>query len=371
MGKNKDLYWSSMLEDLKNIRLKLRNSAELGFQEINTAKIISDYLLRTNPDFFDNSFCETAVIAGYYGFKKGKNIVIRVEMDAVFHDGNVKHICGHDGHITVLLGLSSVLKKKNFSGKIFLLFQPAEESGLGAKKILESKIFENLNISSFIGFHNLPGYEKNKIILNPQVFCASSLALKLVFKGISSHASEPEKGISPTKAIGSALLSIEKIPLKLDSLGYSKATIIYCKLGDTYFGSSPELAEIGVTIRSYRLFDLTILKNKIIEFCNRISEWNNLLFSFDESDFFPAVKIDKDLYNQLHHNLNNVIINDKPFQWSEDFGFYSEAYPALFFGYGIGLEHENLHNPNYEFPDDVIENFIDKLSEIIDVIVEG
>lgn len=367
------------MNELVKIRREIHSNPELSFEEKSTTSLIFRYLERLKPDFL-HKFDVSGLIVGFYSEQEGKNLLIRTDIDAVKVQENtnvsyqskndgISHACGHDGHIAIMLGMANKLSERNFKGRIFLLFQPAEESGEGAKYVLETSVLDSLCIDSCFSYHNLPGYKKGDLIVSPKLFCATSTALVLRYKGLHSHASEPEKGLSPASATATTILNLEKIPTKLEAIGFTQALVIYTNLGSKDFGLCPENSEIGVTLRAYRLSDLDLLKNKIIDNCKMIAEWYKLRFSFEERDFFPPVLIDNELYENYIKVLENqnfsYEIIDRPFTWSEDFGYFSQKYKSFFIGLGIGENQSNLHSCNYDFPDDCIVDFAEKLYTLI------
>lgn len=366
------------MQEIINLRHSIHQNPELAFNEFKTTEIIYDYLSQLNPNYL-KKLDRTGLIAGFYGQNQGKNILLRTDIDAVNITENtnkqyksinqgIAHSCGHDGHIAIMLSLAKKIAKAKFNGKIYLLFQPAEEIGEGAKYVLDSKVLDDLNIDYCYGYHNLPGVKAGQIAIASKLFCATSLALKIVYQGINAHASEPEKGISPAAATASIILSVEQIASKLEAVSYTQALIIYSFLGSKNFGIAPDKSETGITLRAYRLSDLELLKQMIIQNCQRIAEWNKLNFEFLETDFFPPVVIDESLYhqvlNRLEDNNFDYSILEKPFTWSEDFGYFANKFPSMFIGLGVGDNQANLHNNQYDFPDDLIVPFTEKLFKI-------
>jgi len=114
----------------------------------------------------------------------------------------VAHLCGHDGHTAILLALAKRLSEnKPETGCIVLLFQPAEETGQGAKAVLEDKNFQKIEPDYVIGFHNLPGLKKGMVFFRENTFAAASRGIIIRFQGKTAHAAEPEKGITNPKKV--------------------------------------------------------------------------------------------------------------------------------------------------------------------------
>lgn len=353
------------------VRHELNNLAELSGQEINTTNYIKNYLLNNNPDQLIQLKNNTGLIAIFNSNKTGNNLAFRADIDALPCNNKVKHLCGHDGHTAILLTFSDYLKdRNNFQGSVILIFQPSEEIGKGALLILESIREHQVKIDMIFGFHNLPAYSENQIIINPKTFASASNGLLIKFKGISAHASEPDKGINPASACASAILMLDKISQSIQGLGFTQTTLIYTKIGDLNFGISPDIAEIAITLRAFRDIDLELLNHKVRDNISRIAEWHSLNVSFEIMDPFPATLNNPEVTTRFKTLLEQMKVDYleqiEPFRWSEDFGHYLQNYPGTFFGIGVGNDYTNLHNPDYDFNDNVILPTVNVLKLLLD-----
>lgn len=352
-------------------RLKLNSIPESSGKEYKTKAIILKYLKKTDPSFIIQSEVSNGIVAIYQGAHSGKSIAFRADIDALPTENGYAHLCGHDGHTAILLEYAKTLKnKKSFSGQVLLIFQPEEETGLGAKKMIELLTQHQVKIDYIFGFHNLPSFSENQIVLNHNIFASASNGLIIRLKGLQAHASEPEKGISPSLAIASLITMLNSITENLKCIGFTQATIIFCKIGSLNFGISPDQAEIALTLRAYRESDLITLNDKIISNAQKIAEWHNLEISSELLDEFPQTKNNTEsslfLKQICIDNSIPFLEQNEPFKWSEDFGHYLKIFNGAFFGIGAGENALNLHHPEYSFNDALIANS----SSFLDLIVK-
>lgn len=363
-----------MIEKVIALRQELHKYPEVSNKEYKTAERIEQFISSYAPSEIIN-LSKTGKAFVFNGKKQGKTIVFRAELDALpimenstrsyssVHK-NVAHVCGHDGHMSILAGLAyKISKNPPKRGKAVLLFQPAEEVEQGAKDIVEDKKFKKLQPDYIFALHNIPGVSKHKIVLKKGCFTAASKGMTVKLYGKTSHAAEPEKGISPANAIS-------LIIKKLDELTKEKtlfndvilATVIHVQLGEISFGTSPGYAEIRITLRSFENNDMTLLTDHIEKIIHEISTNERLKNEIFYSEDFPATNNDIECLNYVEKSAkeNQLEIETKkhPFKWSEDFGYYSQLYQTCLFGLGSGKSQPALHNQNYDFPDDIIETGI-------------
>lgn len=369
-----------MNEELIKIRHLLHQNPELANQEFKTSKRISNFLDNYKPDeIIDVS--KTGKLFVFDSKQDGPTTVFRAELDAlpineennleyVSLNKGVAHLCGHDGHMTIVLGLAKkISENRPQKGKVVLLFQPAEESEQGARDVVNSTEFKALKPDFIFGLHNIPKAPMHQILVKSGSFAAASKGMTIKLFGKSSHAAEPEKGISPADAISKI---IKKLHLLRDDKtlfsGLILLTIINIKLGEIAFGTSPGFAEIRITLRSFENEDMELLTNEAEKIIMEITRQEQLKINIEYSEVFPAT-INND--NCLNLIKRSAVINqcdlkemENPFKWSEDFGYYSEKYNTGFFGLGSGLEQAALHNPDFNFPDEIIETGVNLFNQI-------
>ena len=375
---------------LESLRHKLNINAELSGQEKNTNKIINKFLEKTNPDVHYKNVGGYGIIAVYKGIEDGRNIMLRTDIDGLNIPMNVcqkakdeslkskvnshySHRCGHDGHTAILCGLAMRLgKKRPAKGNVILLFQPAEETGEGAKAVINDPQFQDLKIDTAYALHNLPSYAKHQIVVKKDCFASASLGLKMIFDGKTSHASQPEKGNNPQIVVTTLLDAFQR---KYENLKKDKhhtiLTVTRVVVGEETFGVTPGHAEIWMTLRSQDDKSLQNLTESTIGLCEYISKDYKLHFSHSIHEDFAATMNSGDnaeIVRQAARDLK-LSVNEikESFPWSEDFGRFGNLCPICLFGLGCGLEHEPLHSPRYEFEDEIIDTGIDVFEKIIEI----
>ncbi|MDP8231566.1 MAG: amidohydrolase [Candidatus Zophobacter franzmannii] len=368
-----------MINNLIQLRHLLHQNAELSNYEELTSGIVKQYIIDLNP---------TEIINFDYGFafvwdsyKKGETIMFRADMDALPIQGecdvsycsknpNVNHSCGHDGHMTILYGLAKKISNDlPQTGKVVLLFQPAEETGEGAHNITEDPKFNSIKPDKIFGLHNIPGFAENKILLKKDSFACASRGMIIKLYGKTSHAAEPENGISPVFAIEKLINRFHKlIREKALFKEFTSLTIIHIRLGEIAFGTSPGYAEVMVTLRSATNTDMQSLIEKSERIVQQVCKEEVLSNEISYKDIFPAVVNNHgcvDIVSKATEKLGLTTETLKePFKWSEDFSYYTNSYAGAFFGLGAGIKHPSLHNPEYDFPDEIIDTGVEIFYQI-------
>ncbi|MEX0859285.1 MAG: amidohydrolase [Balneolaceae bacterium] len=361
--------------DIINLRRTLHRYPELANQEFETSRRISEFVQKLNPDR-EISISKTGKAFVFEGSEEGETIVFRAELDALpiqeksnlgyrsSIDG-VAHLCGHDGHMAILAGLGQrIAENRPKRGKVVLLFQPAEETDLGAKDVVESPEFHALQADYIFALHNIPGVEKNKVLLKTGSFSAASAGMTIKLEGVTSHAAEPEKGVSPAMAVSGIMSAFNE--LIADSSQFSDTTfttLIYIRLGEISFGVSPDYAEMGFTLRAFENKDMDLLMQKAERIVELIARQKGLHFEINYSEIYPptmneanCVEMIKQAAEKSGITIENI---DKPFRWSEDFAYFTATNRGAQFGFGAGENQPPLHNPEYDFPDDIIKPAVD------------
>ena len=370
------------MKDIIELRHLLHANAELSEQEIETNHILNEWISKTNPDLQIERIGGYGLAALYKGKEPGKRILIRGDIDALHipepnnmsyrsqHEG-VSHKCGHDGHAAILCGVAQRLSQfRPEKGEVLLLFQPAEETGQGAKAILRDPQFEQILPDTAYGLHNLPGFEAGQILVRKGCFAAASFGLKLVFEGKTAHASQPETGKNPSELLAVLIHQLEKKREMLKEVKpLTTFVITHAVLGEETFGVAPGHAEIWLTLRSFDDKNLEMLADQIIALCQAKAKDYLFDFQFTMHEAFAAtnssdanVTVIENAAKRLELSLGHLT---EPFRWSEDFGRFGAVCPIGFFGLGSGYAQPALHNPEYDFSDAILETGINMFAEII------
>lgn len=282
-------------------------------------------------------------------------VAIRGDIDAL----PIGHRCGHDGHATILLQLAEHLALRGIpeGHNVILIFQPEEETGQGAQKILDSGILQSYNIKAIYALHNLPGFPLGTVVLNYHTFAAASTGIIFRLTGRATHASTPEKGINPGLAIAEIIRHFNSLNSNPNASGddFRQATLISIRLGEEAFGTSAGDADIMFTLRAFTNSAMEQFLASAINAVGQIASHYKLNLQHTLREPFRATENNSLLVEHIEEvcgcRYQHIL---SPFRWSEDFSNYLLTYPGAMFGIGAGLQQPELHHPAYDFPDQLI-----------------
>jgi len=358
--------------DLIAIRRDLHAHPEVSGRERQTATRILRALAPWQPDSVVTDLGGHGVAAVYDSGHPGPTVLIRSELDALpilelsglpyaSQTPGTGHLCGHDGHSTILLGLARLLHRQPpRRGRVVLMFQPAEEDGTGAAAVLADPAFAPLTPDWAFSLHNMPGVPLGHawMVAGP-VNCAS-VGVKITLTGETAHASLPETGRAPTLALARLIEGLTLLgPGGAMQPGFRLATVTHLTMGAPAFGIAPGLAELWVTLRGISDADLTTLVAQAEDLAQAEAVAHDLTVSFSHHDPFAACFNDPDATAVLCRAMDAAGIShdpgDLPMRGSEDFGRFGiqGARSAMLF-LGAGADHPALHTQTYDFPDDLI-----------------
>lgn len=364
-----------LLPRLIELRRKLHRQAELAGFEKETSGLLAKFISRYHPAQIIRQVGGHGLLAVFEGPSQGPTVVLRAEMDALpipeendfAHSSinrGVSHKCGHDGHMTILAGLAVLLSKHPpEKGKIVLLFQPAEETGQGAQKVMNDPRFLQIKPDYILALHNFPGFPLKQIILKKKtIFCASR-GLIITLKGKTAHAAYPDEGISPAWALSELIQKLSHLPASPESKNtFAALTIIHARLGEIAFGTAPAEAVLMCTLRSETDKDMDLLMAKSKSIVENIARSHQLQYSINFSDIFQATENDSELVDLIEETAEGLGFEyqyiQNTFRPSEDFGVFSHKFRGALFGIGAGENHPGLHQSHYDFPEELLESGI-------------
>lgn len=376
-----------LITQLRQLRHRLHAAAEVSGDEKQTAEIIVEFLKATNPDKLQTGVGGHGILATYGGENTGADLMIRCELDGLPITDDIKadyqsetegvgHKCGHDGHMAIVAGVATLLgKNRPKKGSVTLLFQPAEETGEGARRVMDDPQFKDMTPDYCFALHNLPDYKKHQIVVKDGTFAAASVGLKVTFTGSTAHAAHPEEGRSPALAVAQTMQAFSAIPqfyIPLEKA--AKVTVIHAKLGEEAFGTSPGKATVMATLRTYDDEMLELIKEKCIHIAKGNARAYDLEMNTEWVEPFAATVNDAEATQiaalaaeklKLDHHYKEV-----PFSWSEDFGHFTQAFPGAMFGLGAGKDQPALHAQEYDFPDEIIATGVNMFMEIINEAID-
>ena len=355
------------------IRRELHQHPELSGHEARTARLVEDKLQAFHPTKVIRHVGGHGLLVEYFFSEDGPTVLFRADMDAVAvqepddiphhsQTPGVAHKCGHDGHTTILLRFARMLSERPLpKGRVLLLFQPAEENGSGSKAVLDTKVLDYYKIDKAFALHNIPGYPASAVLCKEDSFTCAVVSVSITLTGKTSHAAEPQKGISPIPAtlnIVDELLRWNNTDIQSDD--YFLSTIVEIHVGEEASGVSAGNSIIRATLRAKtdKLLHQHAqqLKELVATECKRTPDLQHEMewlepFSANENDP-QSVGMIKNA--ALRNNLPYIELQT-PFSWGEDFGLFTQQYKGAIFGLGSGENCAPLHSPQYDFPDEVIE----------------
>jgi amidohydrolase len=359
------------LRKLIALRHDLHRQPELSGEERDTAERVLAALSPTRPDRVLTGLGGHGVAAIYDSNVAGPTVLFRSELDAlpiqelgdVPHRSTVPgkaHLCGHDGHSTILVGFAHYLgRQRPRRGRVVLLFQPAEEDGSGAAAVIADPRFAEIRPDYAFSLHNAPGLPLGVSFLSDGPTNCASSGLKIQLTGSPAHASQPENGRSPLMAVAHLLPALQACgtggPLTPD---FSLVTVTHARMGEPVFGIAPGYAEIRATLRTVTDDRMAALCAKVEHLVNTTGRENGLAIEMDYADVFQACTNDPDAVSRFRAGLDRAglphEVKPAPQRGSEDFGRFGAGAKAAMLYLGAGTACEKVHTPAYDFPDALI-----------------
>ena len=370
------------MTELTRLRRLLHSQPELAGQEENTSRLMHVFLESCQPDHIVSGIGGFGLAAIVNGSQPGPCVLVRCELDALsipetieLEHGSeipgISHKCGHDGHMAILAGLARQIgNQRPARGSVILLFQPAEETGEGAPRVLEDSKFKEIHPDYAISLHNLPGYPLGQVVIRDGLFAAASSGLIIRLHGKTSHAAEPEAGSSPALAVAQIIEGLSSIPQFHTSLHQAgQITVVHARLGEIAFGTSPGDAEVMATLRAYDPEVMEILSNEALRLARETGQTYKLDVSIESTGTFPATVNNTELVTIIEQAAESLRLDiarpETPFAWSEDFGHFTARYHGALFGLGAGETCPPLHHPEYDFPERLIEPGVNMFTQIV------
>ncbi|MGB9109349.1 MAG: M20 aminoacylase family protein [Telluria sp.] len=367
--------------ELETIRRDIHAHPELCYEEQRTADVVAARLTAWGIPVV-RGLGITGVVGIIKNGTSSRAIGLRADMDALpmqelntfehasRHAGKM-HACGHDGHTTMLLGAAHYLSQnRNFDGTVYLIFQPAEEGGAGARRMMEDGLFERFPMDAVYGLHNWPGMAAGQFGVVAGPMMASSNEFRAVVKGKGAHAAQPHRGVDPVMVavqIAQAwqtIISREKNPLDTAVL-----SITQIHAGSATNVIPDEAVMIG-TVRTFTTGVLDLVERRMGEMANGVAAAFNAGVDFSFKRNYPplvnhpaqtafAIEAMKAVVG-----ADKVDANVEPTMGAEDFAFMLQAKPGcyVFLGNGDGAHRLGghglgpcqLHNGSYDFNDQLL-----------------
>jgi amidohydrolase len=352
-------------------RRQIHQHPEISNEEEMTAKAVISFLADTRPDSVLTGLGGHGVAVIYDSGKAGPTVLFRSELDAlpivelsgVPHASLVpgkSHMCGHDGHTAILAALGRQLgRQRPERGRVVLIFQPAEETGNGAAGVTNDSRYGEITPDFAFSLHNLPGVPFGEVRLKAGVVNCASRGMRVILDGKTAHSSMPETGISPMLAVSRLMPALPDLGRgTFDDDDFSMVTVTHASMGEPVFGIAPGRAELWATLRTRRDENMADLCTAAENLAANIAAEHGLMHSIDYHEIFVASVNAPDAVDCLLRALDDEGIRHNeealPMRASEDFGLFGKTAKSAMFFLGAGERHPALHNPDYDFPDDLI-----------------
>ena len=372
---------------LAQIRRDIHAHPELCFEEVRTADLVAQKLTEWGIPIH-RGMGKTGVVGivhGRDGGACGRGIGLRADMDALpmqefntfshasQHTGKM-HACGHDGHTAMLLAAAQHLAKhRSFDGTIYLIFQPAEEGGGGAREMITDGLFERFPMEAVFGMHNWPGFAAGTFAVSPGPVMASSNEFKITIRGKGGHAALPHNTVDPVPIACQMVQAFQTIITrnkKPVDAGVISVTMIHTGEATNVV---PDTCEIQGTVRTFTLEVLDLIEERMRDIARHTCAAFGATCEFEfDRNYPPTVNSPAEaaFAREVMQEIVGVdqVLPQEPTMGAEDFAYMLQAKPGAycFIGNGNGAHrgkyegsgHDagpcTLHNARYDFNDDLI-----------------
>ena len=365
------------------LRREIHAHPELNYEEVRTAALVARQLERWGIEVH-RGIATTGVVGlvhGRDGGKSGRAVGLRADMDALpiqeqnsfAHASTLPgkmHACGHDGHTAMLLAAARHLAAtRRFDGTVVLIFQPAEEGGGGAQRMVDEGLFQRFPVEAVFGMHNWPGYPAGSLAVSPGPVMASASFFRAVVHGVGGHAAAPHRGIDPVPVacqlvtawqsiVSRNVRPIDTAVLSVTMLNAGEATNVV-----------PSHCEIQGTVRTFREDVLDLIERRMGEIARHTCAAAGARAEFEFHRRAPAVvnhRYEAEFARGVMAGIvgSAMALPQEPAMASEDFAFMLQAKAGAycFIGNGDGDHRAHghgegpcmLHNPSYDFNDALI-----------------
>ncbi len=363
--------------ELTELRRDLHAHPELAFQENRTASVVAEKLASWGIEAH-RGLAKTGVVGLVRGKKNasGRAVALRADMDCLpiheagspphrsRHEGRM-HACGHDGHTAMLLGAARYLAQtRRFDGTAVLVFQPAEESGGGGQAMLQEGLFERFPADEVYALHNWPLLPPGKIAVRAGPVMAATDEIRITVRGRGGHAAVPQLAVDPVLAAAQVVSALQSIASRnvnpLDAVVVSVCSVETSQLGA--FNVIPEHVKLLGTVRSFKPQTRDLAEKRVKEIATKVCEALGASAEVLYNRGYPAtVNSEREAafaarVGERVFGAGNVITDAEPTMGGEDFSYLLQARPGayIWLGQGGGPLGCFLHNPSYDFNDEVI-----------------
>jgi hippurate hydrolase len=365
---------------LTTIRRDIHAHPELCFEELRTSALVARQLTDWGIEVH-RGLGRTGLVGVIRNGRSQHAIGLRADMDALpmtehnhfphasRHVGRM-HACGHDGHTAMLLAAAQHLAQhRHFDGTVYLVFQPAEEGGGGAREMIADGLFERFPMEAIFGMHNWPGMAAGQFAVCNGPVMASSNEFKITLTGRGCHAALPHNGIDPVPVACQMVQAFQTIVTR--NKKPTDAAVISVTMIHTGEATNvvPDFAEIQGTVRTFTLPVLDLIEQRMREIAQHTAAAFGAQVHFEFHRNYPPTinhRAEAEFVREVMAELVGAdnALEFEPTMGAEDFSFFLQQRPGAYFviGNGDGAHREHghglgpctLHNPNYDFNDALI-----------------
>jgi hippurate hydrolase len=356
------------------LRRDIHQHPEIGFQEFRTSDLVAERLQSWGYEV-TRGLGGTGVVGQLKRGSSTRKLGLRADMDALpiqeatglphasCHAG-LMHACGHDGHTAMLLAAAEHLAQHSvFDGTLNLIFQPAEESLGGARKMMEDGLFERFPCDAIFAMHNMPGFRPGQLLLREGATMASSENILVSIEGKGSHGAMPHLGADPVVAGSAIVMALQTVVSRnVPPLQMAVITVGAFQSGVAN-NVIPQQATLKLSVRALDRGVRDMLRRRIVDLVELQAQSYGVTARVEFLPGYPVLVNTKEetaLAREVAVDLvgaDNVVLQTEPLTASEDFAYMLEEVPGSYLFIGNG-DAENgghgacmVHNPNYDFED--------------------
>jgi len=363
-----------LYESMRSWRRELHQHPELGFEEQQTSRMVASLLKQWGIETYSN-IGATGVVGLLKKGSSDRMLGIRADMDALAieelntfahcsKNPGKMHACGHDGHTSMLLGAACHLAKKgDFNGTVVFIFQPAEEHGKGAKSMINDDLFARFPVQDVYAIHNFPSLAKNQFAIKQGPIMASEDNFEIVIEGVGHHAAMPHRGVDPIVVASQIVLALQTIVSRKISPSEKSVISVTEFITDGTVNVVPNKVVLKGDTRSFNSDVQDQIQSSMKLIAESICAANGISCHFSYNTVFDptintkkeaaiATRVAKDLVGE--NSVSNAM---EPQMTSEDFAFMLQAKPGCYVLLGNDEDDQpsyGLHNPNYDFNDNIL-----------------
>ncbi|WP_301009885.1 M20 metallopeptidase family protein [Anaerotignum lactatifermentans] len=381
-----EAYFQNMVEELRQMRRDLHKIPELGLKEYKTSAYIREKLEGFGITELE-TWLETGVVAVIRGKGKKEAVAFRADMDALpvteqtgcdFTSEHVgcMHACGHDGHVTVLLGFAKYLQehKDELENDVVLIFQPAEEGPGGAQLLVDAGLFEKHPVRCIIGCHIFPQVPQGKVACRKGAMMARNGEVDVHIYGESAHGAQPQLGHDAVLAAGAVITGLHTILSRNVSPLDSGVLTFGAIHGGEACNIIAKEVKLEGTMRAFSDEAYETMTKRVQEVASGIAAGYGCKGEAVFRHMYRVVDNDPKLVELLQEVAGDAYEETPPYMLAEDFSLYLQKVPGMFFFLGSGNEEKgyihSLHSAQFQFDEEILALGVETYAKLLKKLAE-